>query len=84
MPVKGPVIRPNVWTWEVPVYFWFGGIAALLIMDLGRPERFLNMFRIFKLRSPMSTGAWCLGRSRPAAAARWPLICWGGAPRRTH
>jgi DMSO reductase anchor subunit len=30
-------------------------------MDLGRPERFLHMFRIFKLRSPMSTGAWCLG-----------------------
>ncbi|HEX6025813.1 MAG TPA: NrfD/PsrC family molybdoenzyme membrane anchor subunit [Solirubrobacter sp.] len=95
VPVKGPVIRPNVWTWEVPVYFWFGGIAAgasfsalacelagdersariarlvavgaagaggpLLIADLGRPERFLHMFRIFKLRSPMSTGAWCLG-----------------------
>jgi len=92
--VKGPVIRPNVWTWEVPVYFWFGGTASgaafaalaceaagdarsarvarmvaigaagcggpLLIMDLGRPERFLHMFRIFKPRSPMSLGAWCL------------------------
>jgi formate-dependent nitrite reductase membrane component NrfD len=33
---------------------------ALLIADLGRPERFLNMTRIFKPRSPMNTGAWCL------------------------
>jgi formate-dependent nitrite reductase membrane component NrfD len=33
---------------------------VLLIADLGRPERFLNMMRIFKPRSPMNTGAWCL------------------------
>ncbi len=33
---------------------------VLLIADLGRPERFLNMTRIFKPRSPMNTGAWCL------------------------
>ena len=26
--VKGPMLRPNVWTWEVPAYFWFGGIAT--------------------------------------------------------
>lgn len=92
--VQGPVMRAPVWTWEVPLYFWFGGMAAgssfvalacdlagdhrsariargvalgalmpsppLLIMDLGRPERFYNMLRIFKPRSPMSTGAWCL------------------------
>jgi formate-dependent nitrite reductase membrane component NrfD len=32
----------------------------LLIADLGRPARFLNMLRIFKPRSPMSMGAWCL------------------------
>src|SRR5207245_5498257 len=32
----------------------------LLIGDLGRPERFLNMLRVFKPRSPMSMGAWCL------------------------
>ena len=32
----------------------------LLIMDLGRPERFYNMLRIFKPRSPMSMGTWCL------------------------
>ncbi len=91
---QGPVMKPPVWTWEVPLYFWFGGMAAgssfvalacdlagdprsaavarkvalaavipsppLLVMDLGRPERFLNMMRIFKPRSPMSMGAWCL------------------------
>jgi hypothetical protein len=33
---------------------------ALLISDLGRPERFLNMFRVFKLTSPMSVGSWIL------------------------
>ena len=32
----------------------------LLIKDLGRPERFLNMLRIFKIRSPMSQGVWGL------------------------
>ena len=92
--IQGPVMNPAVWTWEVPMYFWFGGIAAgssfvalacdlsgdhrsariarrvalaalmpsppLLILDLGRPERFYNMLRIFKPRSPMSMGAWCL------------------------
>jgi hypothetical protein len=27
-PVQGPVLQPPVWTWEVPLYFWFGGIAS--------------------------------------------------------
>ncbi len=92
--VQGPVMHGPVWTWEVPVYFWLGGMAAgasfvaaacdlagdedaarvarkvalaavlpsppLLIMDLGRPLRFLNMLRVFKPRSPMSMGVWCL------------------------
>jgi formate-dependent nitrite reductase membrane component NrfD len=31
---------------------------VLLIMDLGRPERFYNMLRVFKLRSVMSLGSW--------------------------
>jgi hypothetical protein len=26
--VHGPVMKPPVWTWEVPLYFWFGGIAS--------------------------------------------------------
>ncbi len=33
---------------------------VLLILDLGRPERFYNMLRIVKLRSPMSVGTWGL------------------------
>jgi hypothetical protein len=33
---------------------------VLLISDLGRPERFLNMFRVFKVTSPMSVGSWIL------------------------
>jgi hypothetical protein len=82
--VHGPVINAPVWTWEVPLYFFFGGVASgssfvalacdaagdersaaiarkvtlaatvpcapLLILDLGRPLRFLHMLRIFKLR----------------------------------
>src|SRR5581483_11139583 len=31
---------------------------ALLISDLGRPERFLAMLRVFKPQSPMSVGVW--------------------------
>src|SRR5438034_9737992 len=33
---------------------------ALLISDLGRPSRFLNMLRVFKAQSPMSVGVWTL------------------------
>ncbi len=32
----------------------------LLILDLGRPQRFHHMLRVFKLRSPMSVGTWTL------------------------
>jgi formate-dependent nitrite reductase membrane component NrfD len=41
----------------------------LLIGDLGRPKRFLGMLRVFKLRSPMSVGAWTLLAFSNAAAA---------------
>jgi Polysulphide reductase, NrfD len=42
----------------------------LLIADLGRPKRFLNMLRVFKPQSPMSVGVWTLmGFSAGAAAA---------------
>ena len=41
---------------------------VLLISDLGRPERFLNMFRVFKVTSPMSVGSWILGVSGSASA----------------
>jgi formate-dependent nitrite reductase membrane component NrfD len=44
---------------------------ALLVSDLGRPERFLNMLRVFKVTSPMSVGSWVLvvsgGASNTAA-----------------
>jgi hypothetical protein len=90
-----PALKPPVWTPEVPLYFFIGGISGvsaciafiaylfradpamirvllwiglggaaicpvLLIADLGRPSRFLNMLRVFKLRSPMSMGVWIL------------------------
>lgn len=41
---------------------------GLLVADLGRPERFLNMFRVFKVTSPMSVGSWILGLSGAASA----------------
>jgi formate-dependent nitrite reductase membrane component NrfD len=42
----------------------------LLIADLGRPARFLNMLRVFKPQSPMSVGVWTLmGFSGGASAA---------------
>ena len=34
--------------------------GALLVVDLGRPERFLNMLRVAKVTSPMSVGTWVL------------------------
>jgi formate-dependent nitrite reductase membrane component NrfD len=101
--VQGPMMHAPVWTWEIPVYFWLGGMAAgssfvalgcdlagdersariargvalaalapsppLLIADLGRPERFYNMLRIVKPRSPMSTGVWALTAFGNLAAA---------------
>ncbi len=104
-----PVIKQPVWTWEIPCYFFCGGLAGasaglaflselsgnevlarrawgsalagltvspvLLTSDLGRPERFLNMLRMFKLSSPMSVGTWILvasgGTTGLAAADAW-------------
>jgi formate-dependent nitrite reductase membrane component NrfD len=48
---------------------WLAALAgvtvspALLISDLGVPSRFLNMLRMFKVRSPMSVGSWILSAS---------------------
>jgi formate-dependent nitrite reductase membrane component NrfD len=36
---------------------------VLLTSDLGRPDRFLNMLRVFKVTSPMSVGSWILAAS---------------------
>jgi hypothetical protein len=53
---------------------WIAAIGAavsgpLLVLDLGRPERFLNMLRVFKPQSPMSVGAWTLSVFGTATAA---------------
>jgi formate-dependent nitrite reductase membrane component NrfD len=49
---------------------WIGAVGAvagtgLLIADLGRPERFLNMLRVFRPTSPMSVGSWNLAAATP-------------------
>lgn len=46
------------------------GIALsgpLLVVDLGRPARFLNMLRVAKPTSPMSVGSWLLAAFAPAS-----------------
>jgi Polysulphide reductase, NrfD len=97
-----PILKAPVWTWEVPWYFFAGGLAGasaslglgarlagndrlarnawtvsaagvtvgvpLLISDLGRPERFPYMLRMFKVTSPLSVGSWVLAAMGPAAA----------------
>jgi len=100
-----PVIKEPTWTWEIPCYFFTGGLSGassvlslsaklfgneklsrtalfigavgdaisplLLISDLGRPERFHHMLRVFKVTSPMNVGSWVLlvngGASNTAA-----------------
>ncbi len=110
-----PVIKPPVWTWEIPVYFFTGGVAgasaglaylserrgnavlarrawgaalgaiavspALLISDLGRPERFLNMLRMFKVTSPMSLGSWSVSVSGATTLLAAGHAFTGRAPR---
>jgi formate-dependent nitrite reductase membrane component NrfD len=103
-----PLLKPPVWTWQVPLYFFAGGVAGsaasiafvahalgkdsslvraalwvallgavasspLLIADLGRPSRFLNMLRVFKPRSPMSVGAWTLAAF--SSAVGMAVVC---------
>jgi formate-dependent nitrite reductase membrane component NrfD len=43
--------------------------AVALVHDLGRPERFINMLRVFKPSSPMSVGSWLLAAYGPVAGA---------------
>jgi hypothetical protein len=57
---------------------------AALVHDLGRPARFLNMMRVFKVTSPMSVGTWLLGGYVPAAgvaaaSALTGRVRWAGA-----
>ncbi len=110
-----PIVKPPVWTWEIPWYFFAGGMAgasaplawaagatgnealarrawatamlgvtvspALLISDLGRPERFLNMLRVFKVTSPMSVGSWILSANGALIAPAALAAFWKRAPR---
>ena len=105
-----PIVKRPEWTWEVPWYFFVGGLAGmssvvaavarlrgrsqladrmrvvagvgamisppLLISDLGRPKRFLNMLRVFKPTSAMSVGSWILAAYCGVAsgAAVLPLL----------
>lgn len=42
--------------------------SALLIYDLGRPERFVNMLRVFRPTSAMNMGSWILASASSASA----------------
>jgi hypothetical protein len=55
--------------------------AAALVRDLGRPERFVNMLRVFKVTSPMSMGSWLLAGYGPMAAAAAACAVTGRLPR---
>jgi DMSO reductase anchor subunit len=61
-----------------------GGAAlgtVALIHDLGRPERFLNMLRVFKPTSPLSVGSWILAPFASLASAALMSDVTGVMPR---
>jgi hypothetical protein len=58
-----------------------GVSPPLLIADLGRPMRFINMMRVFKVRSPMSVGTWILSASGAASTAAAFCEAFGVLPR---
>jgi hypothetical protein len=106
-----PVIKEPIWTWEIPCYFYAGGLGGasagfaylselrgdeeiarrawtaalagvavsplLLTSDLGKPARFFNMLRVFKVTSPMSVGSWILTASGVTTAVA-ALNAWTG------
>jgi formate-dependent nitrite reductase membrane component NrfD len=53
----------------------------LLIKDLGRPMRFYNMLRVFKVRSPMSVGTWILSVEGAATSVAAGCQLLGVLPR---
>jgi hypothetical protein len=55
--------------------------VAALVHDLGRPARFLNMLRVFKVTSPMSVGSWLLSGYVPLAGAAALCALTGRLPR---
>jgi len=54
---------------------WLGSLGGLvasmwfLVADLGRPDRFHHMLRVFKPTSPMSVGTWVLTAFGPGVGA---------------
>ena len=54
-----------------------------LVHDLGRPERFLHMFRVAKPSSPMSVGTWILTAYGPLAGLAGAAELLPGSVRRT-
>jgi hypothetical protein len=54
---------------------------ALLVKDLGRPERFLNMLRVVKPSSPMNLGSWLLTAMGGASTLAAACELTGRAPR---
>lgn len=61
-----------------------GGVTlslVALVHDLGRPERFLNMLRVFKPSSPMNIGSWLLSAYGPLAGAAAASAVTGKLPR---
>ncbi|MEU6714857.1 NrfD/PsrC family molybdoenzyme membrane anchor subunit [Nonomuraea sp. NPDC046802] len=58
-----------------------GGSVYALIHDLGRPERFVNMLRVFKVTSPMSVGTWILTAYGPQAGCAAAADVSGRLPR---
>ncbi|HEY8471143.1 MAG TPA: NrfD/PsrC family molybdoenzyme membrane anchor subunit [Natronosporangium sp.] len=57
------------------------GGAGLLIHDLGRPARFLNMLRVLKPTSPLSMGSWLLATFGALAGAAATATVTGLLPR---
>ncbi len=55
--------------------------VVFLIHDLGRPERFLHMLRVFKVTSPLSVGSYILAPFSAAAGATAAVELLGWFPR---
>jgi formate-dependent nitrite reductase membrane component NrfD len=69
---------------KVAKYTALGGISlslVVLVHDLGRPERFVNMLRVVKPTSPMSVGSWLLAAYGPLAVAAAVSRATGRLPR---
>ncbi|MFC4786488.1 NrfD/PsrC family molybdoenzyme membrane anchor subunit [Nocardioides sp. MAHUQ-72] len=55
--------------------------TVFLVHDLGRPERFLNMLRVFKPTSPLSVGSFILAPFSAFSAAAFGARVTGRLPR---